>query len=360
MKRVARPSWAIARLGCARTASRASRGQVIIMFAVLASALIGMLGLSIDGGMYFYARRSAQAAADAGAMAGARQVAKWATSNKVSAEAEVNQLVADNRFGNATIAVESCKYIGTDGRDLTESCSVEVPSAAAGVHVRTRVLIPTFFIRVLPGAPTTSTAYGDAKAMVQRAKGLVTDAPFIACGASGWDVTDEPTTKNGGTMRPVLDTNNQIRHDAINRIYRIWDSNLEGTSDCREGSQFKGLSAQLSDEIDNTVPTDLTFKSGFEAGPTLSAVNGPGGCGEDVSNGNGCVMILPIGANDPDGKGNDKQIRVVAFGAYLMSEVPGNTKGFNGKLLSGYTLSGEGESGWSRGDSSPIVIRMVP
>ena len=53
------PSRPLARMSFA--ACGTTRGQVVIMFAVVASALIGMLGLSIDGGMYFYARRSAQA-----------------------------------------------------------------------------------------------------------------------------------------------------------------------------------------------------------------------------------------------------------------------------------------------------------
>lgn len=49
-----------------------TRGQVVIIFAVASIALMGMLALAIDVGLYLAERRQVQAAADAGAVAAAQ------------------------------------------------------------------------------------------------------------------------------------------------------------------------------------------------------------------------------------------------------------------------------------------------
>jgi hypothetical protein len=49
------------------------RGQSLVIVAILLILLVGMLALSIDGGNWYWNRRKAQNAADAGALAGARE-----------------------------------------------------------------------------------------------------------------------------------------------------------------------------------------------------------------------------------------------------------------------------------------------
>mgnify|MGYP002682684856 FL=1 len=49
-----------------------TKGQIIVLFALGLLALIALAALVLDGGMLFLNRRTAQAAADAGALAGAR------------------------------------------------------------------------------------------------------------------------------------------------------------------------------------------------------------------------------------------------------------------------------------------------
>ena len=51
---------------------KASRGQIIILVALFAVALTGMVGLSIDLGYTFAQKRSVQNAADSAALAGAQ------------------------------------------------------------------------------------------------------------------------------------------------------------------------------------------------------------------------------------------------------------------------------------------------
>src|SRR5258708_25668801 len=63
--------------------ARSERGQSAVMVALLLVALVGMLALALDGGNAFFKRREAQNAADAGALAGARE---WCnTQNATSA-----------------------------------------------------------------------------------------------------------------------------------------------------------------------------------------------------------------------------------------------------------------------------------
>ena len=48
-------------------AGRAPRGQILVMFALMLTALLGVLGLAVDGGVAFAQRRTVQNAADAAA-----------------------------------------------------------------------------------------------------------------------------------------------------------------------------------------------------------------------------------------------------------------------------------------------------
>src|SRR5439155_5481820 len=54
-----------------RPFTRDEGGQAVVLFAALALGLISMIGLAIDAGLLYSARRSAQDAADAAAIAGA-------------------------------------------------------------------------------------------------------------------------------------------------------------------------------------------------------------------------------------------------------------------------------------------------
>src|SRR4051812_40230190 len=67
----------------------AHRGQVFIMFAIFSVALLGMLGLATDVGYAMAARRAAQGAADAGALAGARVIAQYSSGGATKAQTEV-------------------------------------------------------------------------------------------------------------------------------------------------------------------------------------------------------------------------------------------------------------------------------
>src|SRR5262245_9898522 len=88
-------------------AEGAERGQVIVMFALFLVAMMGVLGLATDVGYTMAAKRSVQGAADAGAMAGARMIARYTTAAPTSALSDVTTVVQENTFGPVTPTVLS-------------------------------------------------------------------------------------------------------------------------------------------------------------------------------------------------------------------------------------------------------------
>jgi Flp pilus assembly protein TadG len=338
--------------GGVRALGRPRRGQTTIMFALLAVPMIGMLGLAVDGGVYLYARRTAQTAADAAALAGARQV-----SQQRAAQGEVAALTTANGTGSLTPSVEDCAYVNKSNNVVGGNCAMTPPADADGVRVRTRTTVPAFFIPVLPGAPRSSIATGMAIARVKTAQRIRPDAPFIVCGYGSWDVTDDPDTNNGGRNRDILKQDNppMINEEAIGKTFRIWDSRLaqEGAG-CDEGSQFKGLAN--SDENQNrTVPGWIEYLNGTRAGPTRSDVNGPMGCKAGMTEFNGCVLILPLAIAKSGGSGTE--IYGVGFAAFKMSPVDANS--YNGTLLDAYILDNPGGDDWKPGSTDPITVRLA-
>jgi Flp pilus assembly protein TadG len=330
-------------------ASCAARGQVVIMFAVVSVSLIGMMGLAIDGGFYLYARRTAQAAADAAALAGARQLSR---SN--SAQTEAVSVAAANGQGGVKPAVVECRYVDDANAVVSAGTTCGAPPASAsGVRVRTQATVPTFFLNVIPGAPQTAVAAGRATARVQIVKptgSMGANAPFIVCGNVG-------LLASGGTMNIVESTSPfKLNPNAIGKTFRIHDSNL-GEADCSaQGNSFKGLADQ--DENGNrTVPGWFAYDDGTKAGPTRADVSGPGGCKANTPPPYNCVVLLPLATDSPTPSKNPPEIYVYGFAAFEISQAAANAH--NGKLIGSYPLTGEGENGWKPGDGRMITIRLT-
>ncbi len=340
---------------------RAHRGQVLIMFAGFMLAMMGMLGLATDVGYAMAARRAAQGAADAGAIAGARVIARYKSSSPTSAQGEVNTIVADNTFGSTKPTVAVCEYIGSNWQPIS-SCNSTVPSNAAGVRVKTRMTVSTFFIQVLPGVSNTYSVTGYAKARVQRAdvSSLAAQAPFIVCGDTAWDVTSNPNGSGGSTMSIVSSKSPfKLNQNAVGRIFRIHDPQLaQKGADCKsKGARFKGLADQKKNG-QKTAPDWFYYDTGTKAGPTRAKVNGAEGCALNTQSPYNCVMILPVATNNPAESGNSKQVYVVGYAAFKVTRVDANSH--NGQLLGEYFLGGvDGSDDWTVGSGGPVIIRLI-
>jgi Flp pilus assembly protein TadG len=91
-------------------------GVIAIQTVVVATALIGIAGLSVDVGSWYFTHRSMQTAADAAAIAGALELAGNKTTSEVIAAADVD--ATRNGYGTsngASVGVE----IGSDSESVT-------------------------------------------------------------------------------------------------------------------------------------------------------------------------------------------------------------------------------------------------
>jgi Flp pilus assembly protein TadG len=340
----------------------AAHGQVIVMFAIFLIAMLGVLGLATDVGYTMAAKRSVQGAADSGAMAGARVIARYTTTAPTSAQSEVATVVQKNTFGPVTPTVLSCEYIGNNW-SVVGTCNQNVPTSAAGARVKTRATFKTWFIRVIPGAPKTVTVGGYAKARVQSAAKSPADGPFIVCGINSWDVTSDPTGKGTGVGSNLnilaSDSPMKINSAAIGHTFRIHDPSLDqkGNADCSsKADRFKGLNDQAAN-AGKKAGNWFTYDTGDKAGPTQTKVEGVDGCSSGTDAPYDCVMILPIATNNPAETGNSKQVYVVGFAAFHVTTVDSNTH--NATLLDDYIISGSGADSWCRDCGGTVVIRLI-
>ncbi|TMD41764.1 MAG: hypothetical protein E6I88_06650, partial [Chloroflexi bacterium] len=72
----------MSRLLLRRRSRRASRGQVLVIFAVAAIALFGILALAFDGGRVLMEQRNLQNAADGAALTGALDIGPGTSSSQ--------------------------------------------------------------------------------------------------------------------------------------------------------------------------------------------------------------------------------------------------------------------------------------
>src|SRR5580765_1030141 len=103
--------------------SRASRGQIVILFALSLPVVLGGLGLSVDIGMALLTRTSAQKTADAAAIAGADyQLTSISTGSSSTAAQEATLYAEKNGYTSSEIVVRvgtsnfqvACTHCTTD------------------------------------------------------------------------------------------------------------------------------------------------------------------------------------------------------------------------------------------------------
>ena len=144
------------------------RGQMAILFAVMATALLAFVALTIDGGYAFANRRSMQNAADAGSLAGTRTLASYNTGNPISdldVSNAVRSAARSNGWSSATGAIDA-RYITTNRVPLGTVGSFGLtapPVAARGVQVTATTSFTTFFGGFI--GINTLTAQADARSI---------------------------------------------------------------------------------------------------------------------------------------------------------------------------------------------------
>ena len=323
-------------------AAAAHPGQILIMFAFMLVALLGSLGLAVDLGVAFSQRRTMQAAADAGAYAGARIVSKSAG----AAMADVTAIVNANAMNMGTITSIDCQYVN-DGGAILVACGGNPPAGTSGVRVTVAEQHNTFFIKDVPGGPATVTTSASARANVQRVTGF-SDGPFLPC-------AKDTQLVNGGKMDIWDSANNKINDQAWGKQFKIHGPQVEKCS--IHPSDYKGLANQDLN-VNLTAPGWFHFDTGNKTGLVRFDVIGANGCkaGQTPKD---CVMFLPIitdkGQPVPS---SSTDAWVVALVPFYITEPKSNEH--YGSPIKNYVIGGQdGTGGWDPTWSGAITIRMT-
>jgi Flp pilus assembly protein TadG len=332
-----------------RSCGDPSPGQILVMFAIFLIGMLGMLGLCTDLGVAFMQRRTVQAAADAGALAGTRIVAKSTASRPLAARADVEAVVVANMSAVGSIGSIDCSYVNDNGQPITD-CAAIVPAGASGVRVKVTELHPTYFIQVVPGAPSSVSTNGSARANIKML-GYPTDGPFLPCGV-------DTRLASGGRLSMLIKEGGEwvINPDAVGETFEIHGPRVEKCD--AKAERYKGL-ADVDVNRDRSASGWFMYKEGDSAGMISQDVEGLDGCkaGQEVVD---CVVFLPIAVNDPAESGNDRQLWVVAFSPFYVTAPKANEH--HGKLISDYMVYGRGQDGnwgWTPEFEGPITIRLT-
>ncbi len=188
-------------------------GQAIVIMALAMVALLAFAALAIDGGNTFVERRRAQNAADAAALAGAREL--WlhlssGDSSETSVRVDINAAAEDNGVADTTGSARDfynsnvvAYYTDKHGNAQTIEVGTagSIPPNAEGVQVTTKREFNTFFASLLGRAIMGADA--QATAVIIPPEGCGDFAIFASCqdcGPNNLSTTGSDMTINGGGL----------------------------------------------------------------------------------------------------------------------------------------------------------------
>jgi Flp pilus assembly protein TadG len=393
------------------------RGQTLVLFALAIVGIVALVGLVVDGGFLYVQRRTAQAAADAGALAGTRALREfWTTQSTATIRDAAITTAQANTFG--TTPTVNCVYLvdvnmAPMGLLNTPPAGANCPSqgaassssvtGASGVHVDVQITYPSIIAGML--RVSTFSPVAAATAQLGSPSGIYTsDAPLILCGggASGaaglvtttaaltlaqidagpgstppqyTSVTTYTLSKNNVTLQQILDNSNNIIQGLAGNVYYLkgplvgqvtsgsWSNDCSAPSNTFDGGAVPDQSV--------TVPGQLSGMHGNSVAPIGSQVEAPGGCASGVQPGSwtagspGCVMILPI-ANGYLGKdsSNNPILSIPALGAFYVWCNKGDQSGngcqeYLGQLMPGDAVTGKYVNSVSMGSTGPLTMPVA-
>lgn len=187
---------------------RPHRGQALVFLALVFIVLMGSLGLALDGGYNFGQRRAMQNAADAAALAGARELSRTSSVSTVNVLTTVRTVAQQNGVQDVNNPARlRCWYTRDDLSQISDCVDNSgLPTGATGVQVSVTEVHRTFVMSVL-GAPTASTG-ATAIAQIQLVTGFI-PGPITVCGMDTSKVPD-PTRSTNGTPEGILVGRNEI------------------------------------------------------------------------------------------------------------------------------------------------------
>lgn len=291
---------AIHHLGFRRV--RNERGVTLVILAVSSVAIVGMVGLVMDGGAAFAERRQMQNAADTSALGGARMMDLHRQGDATAADilTEVETLAFEN---GADLAELGCDYVDIAGNDLGD-CGDTVPAAASGIRVATEQTKDTAFVRIF--GYDNFTAAADATAQVLAVRQINPgDVPFLVCGY-------DPDSPGDGLVLWDEGLQDWVLNDDL--VGGPWFTiNGPQVDDCGAGSSaFKGWA-------DDTYPGELDSwwgtRTGKRDGPARAVLADALAC--ESSDLEDCTVVVPV-CIEGVGQGASVELLCVEFAAFLV------------------------------------------
>ena len=193
--------------------------QVVALFAIAPVAMLAMVGAAVDGGTLYLQRRTAQNAADAAALGGARALQQATTSPTIQITAEICKYVLANNFGVTPAA--TAYFVDASGAAISGyaitlpsgcsgSTSTVIAPNAAGVHVDVTIGPYNTYLVGIVGLRQLQAQASATAQVWEYAIDATYIAPWASCGP-------HVPTDTSGTLQDILDTaTNTILPSAIN------------------------------------------------------------------------------------------------------------------------------------------------
>ena len=267
---------------------RDQRGVSAIIFAIIFPALFGFLGIGVEVGQWYSQKRKLQAAADAGAMAGARSLA--AGDSSATAQAAASSFAVRNGAVAANVTVQTPPTAAT-----FPGTAYSADTAAVGVHItESQSLMFTAFFRssaVTVNARAVATAgtqaLGCVVALSSTAAGAVNLNSNAEMNLSGCGLTVNSSSATGVQMA----SNAEVNADFA-RITGSYD--LDGNSTFGSTPVTTGQTATADPyaSLANPTPSGACTATNYSLGANQTATIGPGRyCGGFNMNSNANVTM---------------------------------------------------------------------
>jgi len=151
------------------TGERTERGQVLVLFAIMATVLAMIVGLVIDGGFGLGQRRAAQNAADLASLAGARVLASFvsgdaANGTDANVRLSIDKTIAANGAPPLDYGAPSGPvYVSMDGAAVGYVGVGSIPPSAVGVRVTASRSWRPFFAGIFGASDWSASADATAR-----------------------------------------------------------------------------------------------------------------------------------------------------------------------------------------------------
>jgi hypothetical protein len=373
--------------------------QVMVLFGLVITGLVALLALVLDGGNIYLQHRTAQASADAAALAGTSALRSANNSTPTSTIATaVTTYAGLNAFGPPP-TVACAYFVGTDGTSVgglihpssgfvSPGCPTDspgsIPNAAAGVHVDVHIAFSPYLIGMLQNVCGTFCVNPTADARASAMVGVLTaydtrNAPIIVCGGG----TTGNFAARLSTQTPVVATTTpgvlaatpatlpnpkspNTTSDTLlvtpsttpapqlvpnpakdGTIYYVKGENLGSDSANCKDSGFKGEASgvqatpYVQDVMSTATPATIQGRTGNDVPTLAQAVAAANGCTKTVTwdeGKPGCVMILPIADHS-----DDDTFYIGAWGAFYVWCINATGAGcqeYAGQYLANWPISG--------------------